>query len=432
MRENIPATSSTAVPVFTPAYYAKLSENEYCRYLPNSDVIGHVLVDEKGRAIQFALPDRTQNLAAPLVGELQNLTQFDLPNNKKTVFGFAGEAPMISRRAYFISAAYEQESPVSYTFYPLSPRKNPITQENRPIVYDTTPVVRFKDTDEVRQAIECIPKHCKTGDELEVKNEDIPVRMLQKRTPDQNTVMGRHHHHHHHHLAQENVPVRRQRDQEVNVATPRTASRNAVTEMSEFLDHYHDMLTDDMIRVLERSVKAPFNSSEAGQARGEWLHRDGHNLHPIEADPQRADNLGAAEKRYNTEMMIGERTIQFFALNVPQSRSKIKCDFEMLLDSDVIDKIHFVSCIRLANVIFKITQDIDCFQKEPQCVKASDLASLVGILFCLAHKQTPRSVQSISIGHTSAAVQRFAGNFFRERKEGSAVREDSGERLLLQ
>jgi hypothetical protein len=300
-----------------------------------------------------------------------------------------------------------------------------MTQEDRPIIYDTTPVARFKDTDEVRCEIGRIPRHHKTGDELEIKNADIPVRMLQKRTPDQNTVMGRHH------LAHANRAVHRRPHKDNNIPTSRTASRNAVTEMSEFLDHYRDTLTDDMIRVLERSVKAPFNSSEAGQARGEWLHRDGHNLHPVALDPQRPDNLGAAEKRYNTEMMIGERTLQFFALNVPQSRSKIKCDFEMLLDSDVIDMIHFVSCIKVAGFTFKITQHIDCFQKEPQCAKASDLASLIGILFCLIHKQAPRSVQSVVIGRMDAAVQRFAGNFFQERQEDSAVREDSQEKLLL-
>lgn len=423
MRENAPTAS---LPTYTPAHYAKLCENEYFRYMPNSDVIGHALFDEAGRAIQFTLPDRTQNLVAPVIGELQALTKFDLPNNKTTLLGFVGETPMISRRAYSISVAQDQENPVSYTFYPLSPKKNPITQEDRPIIYDTTPVVRFKDTDRVHREVDSIPRRCKTGDELEIKNADIPVRMQQKRTPDQNTVMGRHH------MTELSQTVRRQRNDDTTITIPRTASRNAVTEMSEFLDHYRDLLTDDMVRILERSVRAPFNASEAGQARGEWLHRDGHNLHPLEIDPQRADNLGAAEKRYNTEMMIAERTIQFFALNVPQSRSKIKCDFEMLLDSDVIDVIRFVSCIQVAGFTFKITQHIDCFQKEPQCVKASDLATMVGLLFCLIHKQAPRSVQSVAAGRTDMTVARFSGNFFGVNRGDSQVSEESEEKLQQQ
>ncbi|GEM_PF-4962455 len=427
MRENTPATS---LPTFTPVHYAKLCENEYCRYIPNSDVIGHALLDEQGHAIQFTLPDRTQNLAAPMVGELRSLTKFDLPNNKATLFGFVGETPMISRRAYAISVAQNQEEPISYTFYPLSPKKNPITQEDRSIIYDSAPVMRFQDTDEAQHEVAHIPRRCKAGNELQIKNEDLPVRMLQKRSPDQNTVMGRHH------LAQAVVQarqtIRRERNQEIDIPVPRTASRNAVTEMSECLDHYRDILSDDMIQILERSIRAPFNSSEAGQARGEWLHRESHNLHPLTIDPQRADNLGAAEKRYNTEMMIGERTVQFFAFNVPQSRNTIKCDFDMLLDSDVVDYIHFFVCIQLAGFTFKITQHIDCFQKEPQCVKASDLASLVGILFCLMHKQAPRSVQDIERGRTDASIARFAGNFLAVRREEAQVREDSEERLLLQ
>lgn len=414
------------IPIFTSAHYTKLCENEYFRYIPNSDVIGHALVGPDGRVTQFALPDNSPGLVAPLIGELSQLTQFDLPNNKKTVLGFVDQTPMISRRQYSISVAYEQEDPISYTFYPLSPKKNPLTQQDRPIIYDTARVKRFQDTDAARQEIENIPKHRKTGIELQIRNEDLPVRMAQRRALDQNTVMGRHH------LARARQTVRRQRNEEMDIPVPRTASRNAVTEMHDFLEHYRDILSDDMIRILERSVSAPFNSSEAGQARGEWLHRDGHNLHPLSIDPQRADNLGAAEKRYNTEMMIGERSVQFFSLNLPHSRSKIKCDFDMLLDSDVIDMIHFVSCMQVADFTFKITQHIDVFQKEPQCVKASDLASLIGILFCLMHKQTPRSVQGISIGRMDAPIDRFSGNFFHVKRENFAVREDSEERLLLQ
>lgn len=430
MREDdIPA--APLIPTFTPAHYAKLCENEYFRYMSNSDVIGHALLDEHGRAIQFTLPDHTQKLVAPMVGELQALTQFDLPNNKKTLLGFIDDTPMISRRAYSISVAQNHEDPISYTFYPLSPKKNPITQQDRPIIYDTARVARFRDADDVHDEVAQIPRRRKTGIELQIRNEDLPVRMLQKRTPDQNTVMGRHC------LAgavvQARQAFRRQRDEEIDIPpAPRTASRSAVVEMSEFLDHYRDILTQDMIRILERSVHAPLNSSEKGQARGEWLHREGHNLHPLEIDPQRPDNLGAAEKRYNTEMMIGERTLQFFALNVPHSRSKIKCDFDMLLDSHVIDMIHFVSCIKAAGFTFKITQHIDVFQKEPQNVKASDLASVVGILFCLMHKQVPRSVQGVSIGHADAAIARFSGNFFRVRRESSQVSEDAEERLLPQ
>lgn len=409
------------LPTFTPTHYAALSENEYCRYMPNSDVIGHALVCPDGRAMQFSLPDHTPGLPAPLVAPLSQLTQFDLPNDKKTVLGFVDQTPMISRRTYHFSVAYLQEDPVNYTFYPLSPKKNPVTQEDRPIIYDTRRVERFQDTAAVRNEIAIIDPVRKTGPELFIDNEDVPVRMAQRRSVDQNTVMGRHA------IQQARAALRRQR----NVYVPSRASHSAVEEMASFLEQYRELLTGDMIRILEKSTRAPLKGHES-QDRGEWLHRDGHNLHPLTIDPQRADNLGAAEKRYNTEMMIGERILQFFALHVPHSRNKIKCDFDMLLDSDVIDMIYFISCIQVAGFTIKITQHIDCFQKEPQCVKASDLAVLVGILFCLMNRHTPCSVQGMAIGCAHAAIVRFPGNFFRARPEALPVREDSEVRLLLQ
>ena len=422
MRED-DISATPLIPTFTPAHYAKLCENEYFRYMPNSDVIGHALVGPDGRAMQFALPDNPPGLVAPLTGELSQLMQFDLPNNKKTVLGFVDQTPMISRRAYNLSIAYPQEDPVDYIFYPLSPKKNPVTQEDRPIFYDTTRVERFQNTAAVQDEIARIDRVKKTGSELVINNARVPVRMTQRRAVDQNTVMGRHM------MQQLRTALRRHRHE--HVALPSRASHSAVEEMAGFLEQYRDLLTRDMIQILEKSVRAPLTGHHS-QNRGEWLHRNSHNLHPLTIDPQRADNLGAAEKEYNTEMMIGERKVQFFALNLPCSRSTIKCDFDMLLDSEMIDMIHFVSCVQVAGFTFKITQHIDCFQREPQCVKASDLASLMGILFCFMHKQAPRSVQGVSIGRTDRPIDRFSGNFFQVKRENSAVREDSGERLLLQ
>lgn len=420
-----------ALPEFTPAYYTKLCENEYFRYLPNSDVIGHALVDENGQAIQFALPDHTDGLVAPLVGKLSGLTKFDLPNNQSTVLGFIDNTPMLSRRAYSISVAVAEADPVSYTFYPLSPKKNPITHQDRDIQYDTSRVERFHDSFAARHALhDNPPRRCKTGPTLQINNHDILARMAQTRSPDQNTVMGRYCMEQARQAVRQ--AIRRQRDEEIDIVVPRTSTRSAVEEMRDFLSTYRDILTADMVRILETSVNAPLNSHEAGQSRGEWLHRHGHNLHPLNIDPQRADNLGAAAKRYNTAMMIGERTVQFFALNVPHSCNSIQCDFDMLLDSEVIDMIHFMAYIQLAGFTIKIKQDIDCFQKKPQCVKASDLASLVGILFCLIQKKAPQCRQQLQIGCMNAAITRFSGNFFRSRNalvdQNAAVFDDAAPR----
>ena len=406
MREDQLPEPSLSPPVsFTSAEYAKLCENEYFRYLPNSDVIAHVLVSPFGPALQFKLPDHTPGLEAPLVGELSDVMQFKLPNNKITLFGMVGQTQMISRRAYSIAASRDDEDPVPYTFYPLSPKKNPVTQEDRSIIYDTTPVDRFRDTEEAHDVCECNPLNIKTSGVLDITNEDVRKRMAMPRKPDQNTVMTRNH------------QKKSQRCDADDEHEPKREVRSAVVEMRVFLEKYRSILSDDLIHILERSVTAPLNSREEGQARGEWLHRNGHNLHGLDIDPQRADNLGAAEKRFNTEMMIGERTVQHFALRTPASKSKIKCDFEMLLDSEVINQIHFLVWIQIANFKFKMEQHIDVFQSDLQCVKASDLATLVGIIYSLMNRVAPQCTLPIREGRLDAVIPRFSGNFFHQRRE---------------
>lgn len=408
--------STSVLPPFTAADFAKLCENEYCRYMTNSDVISHVLVknntgDAETPAIQFKLSDNNANLDAPLVGHLSEITRFTLPNNKVVLSGMIDTTPMISRRSYAIDISQGDSTPDSYTFFPLSPRKNPITQENRPIVYDTSKVVRFKETPEAQAIISGLPSVTKSSPALVIKNEDIPRRMAEPRRPDQNTVMGRAHD------EKETRDLRRQREERVEGSTTKKGSRSAVIEMAEFHDKYGSILSDEMNQILGASIRAPLNSSEDGQARAEWLHRHSHNLHDMQTNPQRADNLGSAQKRFNTEMMIPERTVQHFSLKVPSSRNSIKCDFKMLLDSELIDEIDFAVIIQIAAFKIKITQHIDVFQKDPQCVKASDLASLVNILYLLMQHATPRSLQPIRTAPVNASIIRFSGNFFQPLRE---------------
>ncbi len=404
------------LPPFTAADFARLCENEYYRYMPNSDVISHVLVknDTSGAdtpAMQFKLPDNHTNLDAPLVGHLSEITRFSLPNDKVTLAGMMDATPMISRRSYAIDISQGDSAPDSYTLFPLSPKKNPVTQEDRPIIYDTAKVARFRDTPEARATVSSLPRVTKSSPALVIKNEDLTKRMAEPRRPDQNTVMGRAHD------AKNHVDLRRQREESILAHPVRRGSRSAVVEMAEFHDKYSSILTDEMNQILSESIRAPLNSSEDGQARPEWLHRHSHNLHDMQTDPQRADNLGSAQKRFNTEMMIPERTVQHFALKVPSSKNNIKCAFKMLLDSELIDEIDFAVIIQIAAFKIKITQHIDVFQKNPQCVRASDLASLVNILYLLMQHTTPLSLQPIRMGRVDASIIRFPGNFFQRKNE---------------
>jgi len=410
MREQLVDLSSLSTPFQLPLYtsqkYADSCANEYSRYVSNSSVIAHAVVsrgrDGVARTTQFPLPDQLfHHACVPMVGRLTDVTEFPLPNNQSALAGMVGDTQMISRRSYdliFIRPDAESET---YTFYPLSPKKNPKTQEDRSIFYDTSEVPIFKDTPEAREFLERIPPKKKTSDPLIIVNEDVKERIkISVRKPDQNTVMGRHHRSH---------------------STGKPTPRPAVTEMEEFALEHEEVLTHEAHALMLQSAKAPlFTSKPEGQWRAEWLHRHSHNLHPKEIDPQRADNLGAAARRYNTQMMILERTVQFFSLQVPRSESMIHGEFDMLLDSEVIRKIHFMVFIEFAGVKIKLTQHINCFQKDPQDVKASDLASLIGILYALLLNTQPRSVQAVTPGRFEANIIPFRGNFFQPPRENAS------------
>lgn len=408
------------LPQFTSDKFATECENEYSRYLPNSSVVAHALVLDSHhgdiRAIQFLLPDQQYHHAyTPMVGHLTAIERFPLPDNHSTIAGMVGDTPMISRRCYEINIAREDAEPETYCFYPLSPTKNSKTQQDRPIFYDTSEMPIFQDTPQAQELVASIPVKIKTSDALLINNAHVKERIkISTRQPDQNTVMGRHHHKKAH--SRENSNRRKAkmaaRNEKFHVSDKPTP-RSAVTEMEEFLHEYDEFLTAEAYDRIHQSAIAPLKTIKPeGQNRAEWLHRHSHNLHPLDIDPQREDNLGAAEKRYNTQMMIIERATQFFALHVARSENRIHDEFAMLLDSEIIRKIRFNAFIQCAGVKIKLTQHILCFQREPQDVKASDLASLIGMLHALVLNVPPRSIQAVQQSRFDANIIPFRGNFF--------------------
>ncbi len=436
-----PQTSTTvSLPHFTPAKFAKLCDNEYSRYEPNSDVIAHAVIRHNQPTTQlsgqFPLPDELfESSGVPMVGHLTDIKKISLDNGKSTLFGQVGKTTMLSRRSYEIHIDRNDAEAEIYTFHTFSPKKNSKTQQDRSFFYDTSKVQRFNNTEEAEAVIaEHAPQNRKTSDKLVIFNEHVKERIKVKyRKPDQNTVMGRHHHDKElRRRQQRHRKATRNTNAQLNLTPPTgRKNRSAVNEMADFVNEYENVLTDDMIRLLNESANAPLNQTPAGQARAEWLHRHSHNLHPLHIDPQHENNLGAASKRYNTEMMILERTVQFFALNIPQATCKIHAEFDMLLDSEIIDKIDFSVFIQLAGIKIQLIQHIDTFQKEPQNVKSSDLASLVGILHHLIQKSEPRSIQPVTPASTTANITSFSGNFFSNRVEEIDEDEDDADIALL-
>lgn len=367
---------------YTAADFASNCENQYYRYVSNSSIISHVLLRRRTHeALQFSIPHPSETAEVPVVKQLtKDLVGFTLPNGKDAFQGKTDhDELMISRRQYDLQITIADGSTEDYTFYPLSPKKDLAG------FYGPLPVKRFLETKTAQRMIASTPSYQKHSGELEVVNADIPKRAeIKTRKPDQNTVMG---------------------------------NKNAVSAYEELLTNYESIMTDDLKTLIKQSAETPWQSSFiVSQKRPEWLHRHGFRLHPMHINPQRVDNLGAARKCHNTAMMILERTVERMIHKYPDAKTKICCTFAMLLDSEVVDLINFYVCIQVGNFAIRFIQKIDALEKNPQFVKASDMASIVGILCMMIQHIPPISVLQTAILPTMPTITRFSVRFFHDNK----------------
>ncbi|MDP1574821.1 MAG: hypothetical protein Q8L78_07830 [Coxiellaceae bacterium] len=408
--------TTSYLPHFTATNFSALSKNEYMRYCPSSDITGHVVISkDNGFAMQYKLPDGDSE--SPFAVDVSDLAHIALLEGKAVVTGKYGESQLVSRRSYPFSIQVDGKDPAYYEYYPLSPTKNALTREERPILYDAGSIERANNTDAAREKFRATPKKIKEGAWLVINNTDVPLRMISRRTPDQNTVMGLHH--------AEKMPPQERRGRKY---------RSAKEEVTESLEENSTYFSAEMVTALTKMANAPFRYADAKdpnyfpmekQSYPEWLHRESHNLHPMDKDPQRADNLGAAEMRHNTAMMLGERTLQFFALHTPSSKNRLRGRFEMLLNTEVINWISLLTCTQIGPITVTLRQEIDPFPKYPQDAKPSDLAAFIGILHCMMQNIPPTSQQNVTRGAYAPSIQRH--RFVRNTAPPLLLMDDSSE-----
>ena len=357
------ASASTQIKsfIFTAKQLEELCSNEYFRYPTNSAVISHVIVAPDASAIQFKLPDRSAlaDPEVPFIGHLTQIEEFKLPNGNPALRGrTVGYTPMISNRSYTLQISEGDAEPCCYTYYPLSPTYS------KPLHASSESIKRFNDDEATTTFLEKKSPAIKSSTALHVSKTDIEERAkIKYRNPDQNTVMG----------------------------------ESAVVAFRTFLRTHKVYLTEPMQHILHDSAEADLHEKEAcdRHRRTEWLHRLSYTLHPMAIDPQTKHNLGAARKCHNTAMMIYERTAKWFVTHT-DAAVKLDCTFNMLLDSELVDQIDFNVTIRIGLFTIKLIQHIDAFEKNPALVKASDLATLIGILCMMIHHITPLSTQQIT------------------------------------
>lgn len=362
-----PLTSKT---MFTASDFSKLSDNEHSRYVPNSEKVGHAVLTEKAGetiAAQYTLPlvkdDKTPKVR-PLIN-IEHIEPFrgmhryraQTPDGKTTMYakrfieGKVGDknGDESIQIACFSPSAQKGKEP-----FWGSIRETPVFRD------DLSKAVK-KDLEKELKEIKQVTKG---GDELVVDHASVPQRdLIKTRTPDQNTIMGE---------------------------SARDAYENFFDTM---VDELHPEMKQRLKRAFSADIKDHFSKNNF---RPEWLHAKGWSLMPMDQDPQTEKNLGAGPKWANTQMMVLERVIKWFALNAPESLLTIKPKFDMLLDSEIIKHIDFKVKVKIKERFVELAKSIDPFQPYPLFPKASDLAQSTGIAYSMLHGIPPESKQTVS------------------------------------
>ncbi|MDW9167797.1 trypsin-like peptidase domain-containing protein [Legionella pneumophila serogroup 7] len=364
-----PYPDSKTTKEFTAHDFSFLAENEHFRYAPNSEKIGHAVItkeDDKTVALQYELP-QGENEETPKVRPLINIEAIQ-PFRGMHRFRAQtpdGHTPMYGKRSIYGKVGEkEDEDPIQIVCFSPSPEegKQPFwgSIKETPLFSDKLKKSAKK---ELEKELAEIGQVTKGGSELEIDHDSVPQRdLIKTRTPDQNTVMGE---------------------------SARDAYEHFFEKMS---DELHPDMKARLKRAFEADIKDNFFKNSY---RPEWLHLYGWSLMPMDKDPQKKENLGAAPKWANTQMMILERTVKWFAINAPESLLTIKPKFEMLLDSELVKHIDFSVRVKIKERYVELMQKIDPFLAYPLFAKASDLAQGTAITYNILNKIEPVSKQVV-------------------------------------
>lgn len=355
-----------------------LSINEHMRFLDNSNKVGHAVIikNEKGEevALQYQIPEGTEK-GTPAFRRLTNIQSIErygmhrykatTPTHNTTMY-----ASRFIEGEFGSTKAERDEKPEKIKIALFSPTAKSYKGGEEPFwggKEKETPLFRSTLSDsakkELAEELKEIKPSFKGGDTLIVDHQSVFERdLIKTRKPDQNTVMG----------------------------------ESAKDAYEVFLESMTQELSPEMKEILKRAVDAPLRNAFKSNYRPEWLHAEGFSLTPMSKDPQVKENLGAAGKWVNTEMMVLERIVKWFALHRPQSYLTIKPYFEMLLDTDIIKKVNFEVYIEERARFVRLLQEIDPFKKWPLFRKATDIAQGTAITYSMLHGIPPLSKDVIT------------------------------------
>ncbi|MDP3562404.1 MAG: hypothetical protein Q8R83_09550 [Legionellaceae bacterium] len=366
-----------------------LGENEFGRYDSNNQRIGHAVIskNEAGELIAQSYPLPAGNLAVtPSIYPLTEIEAIERNGERRYQAKDHDGRRYYSKRS--LHGLINQNDAIEIAFFSEEEDSDQEPEWGNNHVPDLF-------LDSVTQPE--MPKKIKGGRPMMIDPKDVRFRDAHhSRGKDQNTVMG---------MASEEkntpikaaAPVKGRKAAAKKTNTPekliqrKKASLSAQKVYETFYNTYKHNLTPEMAEVLQRAFNAELHSEPENQYRPEWLHTYAYSLTPEDVDPQREDNLGAAAKWANTEMMLLERIAKWFAVNLSHIEIQILSAFQMLRDTEIIDSIHYELSLKLLNNHIKYMLDINALRQTPVFRKASDLAQATGITYAILHNHIPTS-----------------------------------------
>lgn len=365
---------------FNAADQAALQENEHERFMSSSKKIGHALVysaPDGVKAKQFN-PPIISNVEGAQFRPLKNLSielkQFKSLSTPYMRAQTPNGTPMIGKRHIKCTTkdANTQEQQ-EYDLWRFSPTASHLWKGDLfvGVGEDDPPLFNNQGTAGERsdRAVEfsekpIVVKHKTwTVDSLSVVHrEQNPTRK-----PDQKVVMG-------------------------------TSAHEA---MNSFLDMYGDELHPQRKDILQKNKDAAKEFRGGGpktQHRAEWLHLQGFSLTPIDQNPQTKDNLAAAPKWLNSQMLTdGERMAKWIALHDPKTKIAGDCRFEMIQDTDILNKGELSFSFTKDNQTVTLQQPLRPWTRFPNFPKPTDVMQTTLVVEKLLSRQPPDHVENVRV-----------------------------------
>ncbi|MDP1575087.1 MAG: hypothetical protein Q8L78_09195 [Coxiellaceae bacterium] len=390
--------------IFNSEHYTALSENEYARYAPNPPITAYFLVESDSNksvleAKQFSFKEiqvaSTSKADAVLNVSGDNLRKkIEVPAVEK-IFDLSanydpdiGDIVLQGKTAKGIKMIGNPQCQVgyeplvglskSYTYYAMKPNTHYSKKER---------IKKFQETTDAKQLQKQKSGKSKDSNPLRIVNKDIPLRAaITTRTPDQNDVMG-------------------YRAVDAYLRGQKEYQKIFSSELNQLLMQAGNIMHLSTLRACLRRGQQ-FTKEEIDAVyrdrlfRPEWLHRHAYVLHAMNEDPQTKNNLASARACDNTLMMLLERVLKWVALHIPESKNNLYGKFDLLLDTEIIEKITLLASCVINQVKFTLKQEINTLIKNPGVISASDLAGLLALLSFLIQNKQPEKVDVIKVCHS--------------------------------